>query len=92
MLLTEGEAKGKACCGPPAVWVVIAGVTKGIEAHTTCGASGCMAWRWADPALVYPATGEMVCRRFNAANVEENWPIEKRRGFCGLAGWAEVEA
>lgn len=78
MLLTEEYARGKVCCGPG-------------SGTPNCQASMCMAWRWADPVLILPATGETVCRRYTDANTQENRPAEQRRGFCGLAGWGEVE-
>jgi hypothetical protein len=78
MLVTEAEAAGKECCGPP---VVRAAIEAGVKIYedmlrgcgasstpTTCGGSRCMAWVWKDIEF------EIDPKRMGP----------NRRGFCGL--------
>ena len=85
MYLTKMEARAKWC------WRSYGIHDPDHVSVSSCDASFCMAWRWGDQALIFPASGHQVCVRENAAGVKEDWPIDQRRGFCGLAGKPEVE-
>lgn len=70
--MTEDEAKGKACCGPPATAAATLLARKDVSATplegTTMGlciASRCMAWRWRPYPRGVTGPGD---------------------GYCGLAG------
>jgi hypothetical protein len=84
-MLTEEEAKTKACCAALGLIADIAlmvrthvegsfpGGTFGIEKTALCGASACMAWRSTDN------------KTFPSAPGETPRPSEPA-GYCGLAG------
>lgn len=72
--MTEDEAKGKACCGPPAVANAIywKGDAPVEDSPMKCTGSACMAWRWTSvrspPSKGHPHGSTIV-----------------HGGFCGFA-------
>jgi hypothetical protein len=79
--MTEDEAKTKACCGPPAVFLMMA-INAGIEPKVgdgNCFGSSCMAWRWT------VAQGVKLERHEFDGSVTDQTPVQGH-GYCGLAG------
>jgi hypothetical protein len=98
-MLTEDEARTKACCGTPALaFATLAASTwaRGDEVQLApgrtdgghCIASGCMAWRLGEPDY---AAMEIVADRERALldGPQSSNPASAeipRKGYCGLAG------
>ncbi len=100
MPTTEGDARGKICpqsFGSPAAYRLSDGELIREPGPHSCLASGCMAWRWAEPAEeAFEAIVEgwkpvidMTGRK--AYLIMGRWtrPRPNRCGYCGLAGKAE---
>jgi hypothetical protein len=64
-MMTEDEAKTKACCGPHALVALWLAVEKGWAPATglisgNCIGSACMAWMWLDRSYEYATTRNLV--------------------------------
>jgi hypothetical protein len=81
MILTEDEAKTKACCK------IMPHKENGTLMTVACLASGCMAWRWI-PGMFCFDKGRFLAPGESAQEGHyEMRPTDK--GYCGLAGWPE---
>jgi hypothetical protein len=92
-MITEAEAKERACCGPMPVaqainFMVAVQHNQSAEVSYRCHASVCMAWRWHDTL----SDDGTACHWKPTAVVKrhpddtKDKPLDQRRGFCGLAG------
>lgn len=96
--MTEAEAKGKTCCGPPAVTIAVMASRIAIDQNSfNCAASACAAWRWSEAkrtAAFLEAVKDhmrgMPKPNFNVAlqavYAERSVEFERTEGYCGLAG------
>ena len=83
MYLTEEEAKMKWCP------MIRAGYGCNRESENDregfhCISSGCMMWRWSDPATKFEV--DVPAYETKGDPIGHDIPFPSRRGYCGLGG------